>query len=129
MRCHICDSTDKSHMAGYASGRHDIALGGGQHEAMERYRSALNATEQGRPDPDVADQGAWWLGYYHGRRAERLDLVGVLDIAARAGVTSDAIHKWRDRHPDFPPPEATVSDRPVWQWSEVEAWLRATGRL
>ena len=64
-----------------------------------------------------------------GRARPGLDLVGIVEIASRAKVTRDAIHKWRERHADFPTPEAVLSATPVWRWSSVEAWLRATGRL
>lgn len=143
MECHICGSTNPVHMRGYASGRADIAHGGGMEgsEAIARARQtrkdlpstsraiASAAAHDGPVRERVEDEGTWWVGYYHGRRAEHLNLVGVLDIAERAGVTRDAVQKWRNRYPDFPAIEATISDYPVWRWAEVEAWLRATGRL
>lgn len=129
--CHICGSTNPAHLSGVASGRADID---GERRGDDRAASEAMATFR-RKIGDVPGEGtameregAWWVGYYHGRRTERLDLVGVLDIAERAGVTRDAVQKWRNRYPDFPAIEATISDYPVWRWDEVEAWLRATGR-
>ena len=58
-----------------------------------------------------------------------LDLVGVYEIAQRAGVTKGLVHKWRERHPDsFPAPVAELAAGPVWQWQQIEQWLAATGR-
>lgn len=57
------------------------------------------------------------------------DLVGIVEIAQRASVTRDAVHKWRERYPDFPTPLADLAATPVWRWSTIETWLRATGRL
>lgn len=56
------------------------------------------------------------------------DLVGLAEIAARAGVTKDAVQKWRIRYTEFPKPEAELAATPVWQWRAVEGWLRKTGR-
>lgn len=63
-----------------------------------------------------------------GGLTEVLDLVGIVEIARRSGVTKDAIHKWRDRYPDFPAPEAVLTATPVWRWESVRRWLDATGR-
>lgn len=60
--------------------------------------------------------------------------VGVVEIAQRAKVSREAVNKWRERyggdaeHP-FPDQRWTVGGRPAWDWSDVEAWLRKTGRL
>lgn len=59
------------------------------------------------------------------------DLVSVTEIAARAKVKPDTVHKWRSRHQDFPPPFTTVGGIPVWVWPDVKAWLdvpRLVGR-
>lgn len=56
---------------------------------------------------------------------EQRELVGAKDIATRAGVKVDTVHKWRTRHQTFPKPVAVISDTvPVWDWLEVEAWIR-----
>lgn len=54
--------------------------------------------------------------------------VGVVEIAARLGVTRRAIDKWRQRGLGFPAPAWTVGGRPAWRWSDVETWARDTGR-
>jgi predicted DNA-binding transcriptional regulator AlpA len=56
------------------------------------------------------------------------DPVGTVEIAARLGVSRSAVDAWRHRHPDFPEPRWTVGGRPAWDWSDVEAWARSTGR-
>jgi predicted DNA-binding transcriptional regulator AlpA len=57
-------------------------------------------------------------------------LVGANEIAERLGVgKSTVVHDWRRRHPEFPEPVAKLKTALVWDWAEVEAWARATGRL
>jgi predicted DNA-binding transcriptional regulator AlpA len=61
-------------------------------------------------------------------REVTLNLVGVKEIAQRAGVTVDAVHKWRERDPStFPRPVAELAQGPVWKWEHVDAWLKARG--
>lgn len=61
------------------------------------------------------------------------DLVSVQEIAERAGVKPDTVHKWRARHDDFPVPFGEVAGSvPVWLWPDVKAWLdipRPPGRI
>ncbi len=54
--------------------------------------------------------------------------VGALEIAQRLGVRKQTVHVWRQRGV-LPPPRWTVSGNPAWEWSEVEQWAQATGRL
>ena len=57
-------------------------------------------------------------------------LVGASEIAARLGSKRTVyVHDLRRRHPDFPAPVATLSAGLVWDWAEVAAWARKTGRL
>jgi len=56
------------------------------------------------------------------------DLVGRAEIAKREGVTKAGVDTWRRRYPDFPEPVVVISSTPVWRWSEVNRWLRATSR-
>ena len=58
-------------------------------------------------------------------------LVGTTEIATRLGVKRpQVVHDWRRRHADFPAPIATVTGNVlVWNWPDVEAWARRTGRL
>jgi predicted DNA-binding transcriptional regulator AlpA len=51
------------------------------------------------------------------------DLVGVAEIAQRAGVKRDTIRQWRRRHPDFPQPLIRLATGPVWDYAEVERWM------
>ncbi|MFF3455857.1 helix-turn-helix transcriptional regulator [Streptomyces sp. NPDC002730] len=60
------------------------------------------------------------------------DLVGVSDIAERAGRSRQNVLQWVNgerRHdaPAFPEPEGTVGRSLVWRWAEVNAWLAAIG--
>ena len=57
-------------------------------------------------------------------------LVGAAEIAERLGVRRpNVVHDWRRRHADFPQPVATLKQAFIWEWREVEAWARRTGRL
>jgi hypothetical protein len=58
----------------------------------------------------------------------KIDLVGRVELAQRAGTTPGMVDSWRLRHADFPVP---VAPGPVWNWRQVEAWLakpRPAGR-
>lgn len=50
-------------------------------------------------------------------------LVGVAEIAQRAGVRQDTVQAWRNRHPSFPDPAQALAMGPVWWWSDVARWL------
>ena len=69
-----------------------------------------------------------------GRRVDVDNLLGAQEIADLLGVDRSAVHKWRERHPDFPAPVARlggVSKRQaflVWNRPDIEAWARKTGR-
>ena len=54
--------------------------------------------------------------------------MGAAEIAARLGVKPQTVHMWRHRKL-MPEPRWTVSGQPAWDWSEIEAWARRTGRL
>ena len=57
-------------------------------------------------------------------------LVGAQEIAEALGVARpQVVHEWRKRHPDFPQPIASLTMGLLWNWPEVEAWARKTGRL
>ena len=57
------------------------------------------------------------------------DLVSVAEIAERAGVQPDTVHKWRERHADFPAPFTHVAGgTPVWIWKDVAEWLAVPRR-
>lgn len=52
------------------------------------------------------------------------DPVGAGEIAQRAGVAKATVWSWQKRHQDFPAP-VQLEMGPVWDWADVEAWLRA----
>jgi predicted DNA-binding transcriptional regulator AlpA len=54
-----------------------------------------------------------------------LKLVGPGEIAERAGVTTSAVLKWRERNDDFPAPIAELQQGPVWRWADVEPWIKS----
>lgn len=59
---------------------------------------------------------------------EQLPLVGLIEIAQRAGVKRPVVTMWRKRHADFPVPVADLHIGPIFWWPLVEVWLRASGR-
>jgi hypothetical protein len=65
----------------------------------------------------------WFAGF-----ASDADLVGVAEIAQRAGVAEATVHSWRRRHDDFPAPIVRLAAGPVWRWPDVEVWTRTLGR-
>ncbi|WP_147268360.1 hypothetical protein [Spongiactinospora rosea] len=70
-----------------------------------------------------------------GLRPMRLhrDLVGIPEIAERAGTTRQNVHLWmtgQRRHSaafPFPKPEGTAGRAQVWLWVEVNSWLEHQG--
>jgi len=54
--------------------------------------------------------------------------VGAAEVASRLGVRAPTVHTWRQRKL-LPEPRWTVSGQPAWDWAEIEAWARRTGRL
>jgi predicted DNA-binding transcriptional regulator AlpA len=55
-------------------------------------------------------------------------VVGLADIARRLGVSRATVDQWKWRKV-LPEPRWTVSDRPAWDWADIEAWAKETGRL
>lgn len=53
----------------------------------------------------------------------RADLVGVNEIADRAGVKPNTVVTWRRRHPNFPVPITTLAIGDIWIWADVEPWV------
>ena len=49
-------------------------------------------------------------------------------IAARCGVKTVTVDKWRIRHTDFPHPVAVAGHSPLWYADQVDEWVRVTGR-
>ncbi|MET9698291.1 N-6 DNA methylase [Streptomyces sp. NPDC006529] len=55
--------------------------------------------------------------------------VTAAEIARLAGVGRAAVSNWRRRHADFPKPVGGSETSPSFALPEVEAWLRAQGKL
>jgi predicted DNA-binding transcriptional regulator AlpA len=57
-------------------------------------------------------------------------IVGANEIAARLKRShSTIVHAWHSNLRDFPEPIAIVSAGKLWNWKEIEAWAKRTGRL
>lgn len=56
---------------------------------------------------------------------EFLGLVGVTELAEKAGVKPHTVTIWRDRHADFPAPAIELAAGPIWSWRDVEPWVTA----
>lgn len=58
------------------------------------------------------------------------DLVGVSDIALRAGVSREGARKWTMAK-DFPAPfdYIGVGSMKIWAWTEIAAWLKSAREL
>jgi hypothetical protein len=61
---------------------------------------------------------------------DTLPLVGLIEVAQRAGVARPTVSSWRTRPivPPFPQPVAELAVGPVFWWPAVREWLEATGR-
>jgi predicted DNA-binding transcriptional regulator AlpA len=65
-------------------------------------------------------------------RIEPDNLVSLSEIAERSGLTRAAISNYAkgERGKEFPRPVARVtSESPLWDWTDVAAWLRARGQI
>lgn len=56
------------------------------------------------------------------------ELVGLTEIAQRAGVQKPVVAMWRVRDDTFPAPVADLRVGAVFWWPDVQAWLVRTGR-
>ena len=59
---------------------------------------------------------------------DRLDLVGISEVAEMLGVTRQRADKLSRTSPDFPPPASTLHAGRVWLRSKIEEWTQKTGR-
>jgi type I restriction-modification system DNA methylase subunit len=59
---------------------------------------------------------------------EEQDELTAAAIARLAGVGRAAVSNWRRRYPEFPKPVGGTSISPMFSRTEVEAWLKATGK-
>lgn len=58
------------------------------------------------------------------------NIVGAAEIAERLGLShAQTVHTYRRRYPDFPEPIANLRQALVWDWTDIEAWARTTGRI
>ena len=59
------------------------------------------------------------------------DLVGISDIAERTGHSRQNVQQWvageRNAERPFPPPEGSAGRSLVWQWADVNEWLKPLG--
>jgi len=65
----------------------------------------------------------------HRFRGVSLDLVGVAEVAAMLGLTTQRIDQLARRDPDFPAPVAELAAGRIWSRAEIVAWARQAGRL
>ena len=67
--------------------------------------------------------------YLMARKVDPADLVGAHEIAERMGLSfPNVVHTWRKRHPDFPRPVAELQAGLIWDWNEIQIWLKSTNR-
>lgn len=60
---------------------------------------------------------------------DRLEVVGVAEVARIAGVTHGAVGFWRKRKGDpFPEPDVVLHMGPVWRTERVVEWLARNGK-
>jgi hypothetical protein len=63
------------------------------------------------------------------KKVDPADLVGAHEIAQRMGLSfPNVVHTWRKRYADFPEPVAVLQAGLIWDWQDIAAWLKATGR-
>ena len=58
------------------------------------------------------------------------DLVGAAEVAVRLGLKHpQSVSLLKRRHAEFPEPVMQLAKAFVWNWPDIEAWAKATGRL
>ena len=58
------------------------------------------------------------------------NLIDTQGIADRLGLRQrQTVDSWMRRYSEFPRPIVVLGRTRIWDWSEVEAWARATDRL
>jgi predicted DNA-binding transcriptional regulator AlpA len=61
--------------------------------------------------------------------AQKLNLVGIAEIAQLIGVSRQRVDQLSRRDPDFPEPVAELHAGRIWLRQDVLHWARRTGRL
>lgn len=56
-----------------------------------------------------------------------MEIMGVAEISAHAGVRPDTVHKWRTRG-ILPPPDWKLAMGDVWRRETIEEWLASRRR-
>ena len=58
------------------------------------------------------------------------NLVGAQEIADRLGIAHrQTVITWTRRYDDFPEPLVRLNNAWVWDWPDIEAWAKRTGRI
>jgi hypothetical protein len=58
------------------------------------------------------------------------DLVGAAEVANRLGLKhTQSVSVLKQRHESFPQAVMQLAKAYVWNWPDIEAWARETGRL
>ena len=64
------------------------------------------------------------------KKVDPADLVGAHEIAERLGLSfPNVVHTWRKRHSDFPQPVTELKAGLIWDWNEVQSWVRGRSRV
>jgi predicted DNA-binding transcriptional regulator AlpA len=67
--------------------------------------------------------------YSVAKKIDQNDLVGAHEIAERLGLSfPNVVHTWRKRHKNFPQPVAVLQAGLIWDWKEIQAWVKSTNR-
>jgi prophage regulatory protein len=61
--------------------------------------------------------------------AVSLELVGVAEVAAMLGLTTQRIDQLARRDPNFPSPVAELAAGRIWSRADIVTWARNAGRL
>ncbi len=77
----------------------------------------------------MRDKGTGGTGGTDGTAGTDGTEVTAAGIARLAGVGRAAVSNWRRRHADFPQPVGGTETSPSFALADVEAWLRAQGKL
>lgn len=78
---------------------------------------------------DYGHSQGGWHNYLMTKKVDPADLVGAHEIAERMGLSfPNVVHTWRKRYEDFPEPLAVLRAGVIWDWNDIDRWLKATHR-